>query len=104
MSSYNYLNEKTKNFPLPIPSIDKLKNISEKQIKKAYKKYNIPEYNKIIFLGTNASANEQHLKIIDSLEQLEQKGSINTSEIILIFPLTYSESRNYDQDKSRIIT
>ncbi len=42
-----------------------------------------------------------NLKIIDSLEQ---KGSINTSEIILIFPLTYSESRNYDQDKSRIIT
>jgi len=97
-------NDKTKDFPLYIPSIDKLKIISEKQIKEAYKKYNIPEYNKIIFLGTNASANEQHLKIIDSLEQLEQKGSINTSEIILIFPLTYSESRNYDQDKSRIIT
>ncbi|GEM_PF-6690762 len=33
MSSYNYLNEKTKNFPLQIPSIDKLKNIYKRHIK-----------------------------------------------------------------------
>lgn len=98
------LGNKTKHFPLPIPSIDKLKIISEEKVKDVYKKYNISEFNTILFLGTNASANEQHLKIIDSLSQIEQRGSVKSSAITLIFPLTYSESRSYEQDKSRIIT
>jgi glycosyltransferase involved in cell wall biosynthesis len=98
------LNIKTKHFPLPIPTIDKLRIISEEKIKDVWKKYNISEFDKVIFLGTNASQNEQHLEMINSLSELEQTGLIQTSEITLVFPLTYSESRSFEQDKNKIIS
>lgn len=98
------LNDKTKHCLLPIPSLDELDKISEEKIKSIFIKYDIPEHNITLFLGTCASRNEQHLRIIDSLAQLESEKTFKSSDLTLIFPLTYSESRYYEQDKINIIS
>ncbi|MDZ7821468.1 MAG: glycosyltransferase [Candidatus Marinimicrobia bacterium] len=102
--TYLELEKKTKHFPLPIVTIDKLKCISKNDIRKVFKKYNISEGSKTVFLGTCASKNEQHIRIIDSLAQLENKGVIRSTDLTLIFPLTYSASRFYEKDKISTIS
>lgn len=95
---------KTKHFPLPIPTLDILKMLSEENIQRVYRKHNIPNFHKVLFLGTKASANEQHLKIIENLYHLEQNNIISTAEITLIFPLTFSASSCYEGEKEQIIS
>lgn len=92
--------EKARNLSFPIPSLEIIKNLTQDEIQAFSKKYGIPQGNNVFFLGTCASLNEQHLKIIDQFTSIS---NIEPQTTTLIFPLTYSESSHYEEHKKLII-
>lgn len=78
--------------PFGIDILEEFGRIDYSKISSIKAKYNIPDGKVVVMMGTNARTQQQHYKLLDSINKLDSK---YREKICLLVPLTYSGTQDY---------